>query len=528
MVKYTRNIGIVVALVVLFVISVYGYVVLFKPAVNIDSFKENNRVPSMYPDYSNLIIPSNIAPLNFEIGEDGDEFLVKLSSKKGECIKIYSTDKIIDIPGKEWRNLLKHNAGNKIAYEMYCKSSGNDDWYKFNTFYNSISSDSIDPYLAYRLIAPGYILWGDIGIYQRNLENFTEEAVVENSRTGGNCMNCHSFNQQNADNMMFHIRAGHGGTVIIKDGKIKKVNTKIPQIISAGVYPAWHVNGKLIAFSVNKIGQYFHAIAGKSKEVLDFESDIIVYNIETNTISSTPALMDKDNLETFPCWSPDGKYLYYCSASNPSSLQKEKNSSTNQIRFDSIKYSLKRIYYDVDLDKWGEVETLVLAKETKKSVSFPRVSPDNKFVMFSMSEYGTFSINHKSSDLYIYDLEQYSYKKMTINSDETDSFHSWSSNSRWFVFSSKREDGVFARPYICHFDENGSVSKPFILPQKNPQFYSSFLKSYNIPEFINGRININSRDLYRVINSDSVLNAELDSRINTDAFTGETVKVPIQ
>jgi hypothetical protein len=72
---------------------------------------------------------------------------------------------------------------------------------------------------------------------------------------------------------------------------------------------------------------------------------------------------------------------------------------------------------------------------------------------------------------------------MTLNSDNTDSYHSWSSNSRWLIFSSKRIDGLTARFFISYIDEKGNSAKPFILPQKDPEFYQRFLKSFNLPEF---------------------------------------------
>jgi len=71
------------------------------------------------------------------------------------------------------------------------------------------------------------------------------------------------------------------------------------------------------------------------------------------------------------------------------------------------------------------------------------------------------------------------------NSDDTESFHNWSANSRWLVVSSRRDDGLFTRPYFCHVDADGRVSKAFMLPQRNPrQFYRDRFLSFNVPEFI--------------------------------------------
>jgi hypothetical protein len=83
---------------------------------------------------------------------------------------------------------------------------------------------------------------------------------------------------------------------------------------------------------------------------------------------------------------------------------------------------------------------------------------------------------------------------MNINSDETESYHTWSLNGRWLVFSSKRMDGRSARPHFVHIDSDGKHGKEFVLPQKDPTLYSRMLESFNIPEFVNGRINVNPGD----------------------------------
>ena len=100
-----------------------------------------------------------------------------------------------------------------------------------------------------------------------------------------------------------------------------------------------------------------------------------------------------------------------------------------------------------------------------------------------MHDYGCFPIWHKEADLQSINLSDFRVQPMKVNSDFTESYHSWSANGRWLVFSSKRDDGRSARPYIAYVDENGLAQKPFILPQEDPQFYSRFLKTYNIPEF---------------------------------------------
>ena len=129
-----------------------------------------------------------------------------------------------------------------------------------------------------------------------------------------------------------------------------------------------------------------------------------------------------------------------------------------------------------------------------KSASFPRISPDGKYLVFTLADYGTFPIWHREADLYLLNLQSNIVKKMDINSDETESYHSWSVNGNWLVFSSKRADGRSARPYFAYIDSSGKQGKEFLLPQKDPSIYDRMLESFNIPEFVTGRIKVNPRD----------------------------------
>ena len=83
---------------------------------------------------------------------------------------------------------------------------------------------------------------------------------------------------------------------------------------------------------------------------------------------------------------------------------------------------------------------------------------------------------------------------MELNSNETDSYHSWSSNSKWLVFSSKRMDGRSTRPFIAYINSWDQMGKPFVLPQDDPAYYDNLVLSYNIPEFIKGKIKMKPRD----------------------------------
>jgi hypothetical protein len=430
-----------------------------------------NSTPIIEPDYSDLTIPKNIAPLNFSIEENGTSFYVKILADNGESIEVSDKNGIIQIPEKKWKQLLINNVKQKLTYQVFVKREG--EWKQFEPFSNTISESPVAPYLYYRLLFPGYESWTEISIMQRSLESFEEKVVVENNVVDQNCVNCHSVNQQNPDNFMFHIRGSMGGTYFVTDGDLKKFNLKTKEMDNSATYPRWHPSGYFVAFSSNKVVQQFHSSESKKIEVSDLASSLVLYDLAKNEIMNIPVNPDKHYMDTYPEWSPTGDYLYFCRAAQ---IGKEYD-------YRDTKYNLCRVKFNLSNRTFGEVELVFDASAQGKSVSFPRISPDGKMLVFTLHDYGCFPIWHKEADLYSVKMEDFSVDKLDVNSDFTESYHSWSANGKWLVFSSKRGDGLSARPYISFVDEMGVAQKPFVLPQEDPKFYSRFLKTFNIPEF---------------------------------------------
>lgn len=164
-----------------------------------------------------------------------------------------------------------------------------------------------------------------------------------------------------------------------------------------------------------------------------------------------------------------------------------------------MKYNLVSLAFDPDTRLFGtEVDTLYNAISEGRSAKFPRISPDGKYLMYTLSDYGNFSIWHKDADLKLLDLQTFVVDSLpNANSENVESYHSWSSNSHWFVFSSRRIDGLYTRPYLCYLDEKGKAAKAFLLPQKDPDYYVYSLFSFNIPELIRNEVKIETYDLVR-------------------------------
>lgn len=455
--------------------------------------------PPIYPDYVGVTIPATIAPMNF--GAEEEDAYLDVTVKGSKEGTIHVQGETAQFPMKEWKQLLKTNEGDSLSFTV-CIQRDNG-WTQYRDFSMYISSDTIEYGLAYRLIAPGYVAFGKMGIYQRDLSSFNEYEVMENTLVPLMCVNCHSVNKTNPNRFSLHIRGKHGATLMQRDGKDELLNTKTDSTLAACVYPYWHPSGEYIAYSTNDTKQVFHSSNNKLIEVYDKESNVMVYHPESHTLLRSP-LLETASFETFPAFSPDGKTLYFCSAKAQDMPQD----------YDLVDYDLCSISFNPEDGTFGNrIDTLINASAAGKSISFPRPSYDGRYLMYTLSDYGNFSIWHKEADLWMMDLQNgKQYPLTAINSNDTESFHNWSSNSRWCVFSSRREDGRYTRLYLTHINEQGVASKPFLLPQENPvEYYLELPYSYNVPDFINAPIEVDTQSLSQAILSDERVQIEADA-----------------
>jgi hypothetical protein len=458
--------------------------------VKVNNPQITGELPPVFPDYCGVTVPVNIAPLNFGFADFEGNMHVSIQGNKGEALTATGSQSVRFNPA-QWKNLLRENSGDSLLVTVSARAK-NEQWVQYKPFTIYVSSIPVNEYLAYRLIAPGYEVYSKMGIYQRNLTSFREEAILENTLIPSNCMNCHSFSRNDPEKMSLHIRGPLGGT-IMKDGdSVQIFNTKTDSTLGNCVYPYWHPGGRYITYSVNTTLQVFHAIQNERVEVVDLASDIVVLDTRTNRLLSCDLLKTND-FETFPSFSPDGKTLYFSSSAFKSIPQEYKE----------VRYNLCAIAFDPDSGTFGDkVDTLVNAAAIGKSISYGRPSPDGKYIMFTLSDYGNFSIWHKEANLWLLNLEDGSMKELTnVNSPDVESYHSWSSEGFWFVFSSRRLDGLYTRLFLAGISRDGTVSKPFLLPQKDPfECYDASFFSYNVPEFLTGPVKWDVRRMYRALN----------------------------
>lgn len=446
--------------------------------------------PSIFPDYTDVTIPYNIAPLDFRVnGVDIDNCYASIKGDNGTLLEGFGKQ-FVRFDMKKWHSLLDGNKGKKLTVTVSSLKAGKwTTWAPFSLF---VSADQIDSHLVYRLIEPGYEKWHIVGIYQRDLTSYDEKAIIRNDMVGYNCMNCHSFCMQNPDQMMFHMRATNGGTYIIDHNAIEKLDTKTDSTISNMTYPYWHPSGKYLTTSLNTIKQFFHSVTESKMEVFDTESDVIVYDIQKKQILKNASVITKDKFETFPSFSPDGKWLYYCVT----------DSCTMPDSYASIRYAIVRVPFDAATGTIHQPADTIVSNAVHSS-SFPRISPDGRYLMYTRTAFGQFPIWHKDADLEMVRLSDGQQMDIsTVNSNDTESYHSWSSNSHWVAFSSRRDNGLYTLVYFCHIDKDGRAGKPFMMPQRDPNSNDYKLYSYNIPELVKGKVKVSPYAIEQVAKKD--------------------------
>lgn len=466
-----------------------------------NQYAEEESYPVIHPAYEDSItIPYNIAPLNVAYEMEGQEFITEL--KAGERTLVMR-GKQTDWKIKQWQELLSSAKGSSVELITYAKTD--KGWVKYCPIAWQVAEEPIDPYISYRIIAPSYVTYEDLSIRQRELASFDEQMIYNNmlisTDKDGQCINCHSYKNYKTDNMQFHARQYKGGTLLVTNDGVKKINLKTDSTISAGVYPAWHPTHDFIAYSINETGQSFHTKNNNKIEVQDLRSDLVLYDIKRNEVR----FIEHDTLEweVFPTWSPDGKTLYYCSAHMEIQNHAQREGEIID-RYKDFKYNIYRKTFDPETKSFGPSELVLDARGMNKSATFPRVSPDGRYLLFGLGEYGCFHIWHKDADLHMIDLTTMQFHDISeVNSSDVESYHAWSSNGRWMLYTSRRDDGGYTHLYIAYFDEQGRAHKPFLLPQRSPYFYDDYYKSYNVPEFMIEPVTITPQEFARYLDADA-------------------------
>ena len=461
------------------------------------SFTEVNETPHIFPDYVDVMVPPNIASLNFLV-DDVEDVVAEIKSQASRVTFGGKKNKM-QIDEKEWHELLAEAKGKSLSVRVYTKKDGK--WLAYKPFSIDVAEEDIDPYVSFRVLPPTFVGYDELSIRQRNLTNFEETTIYNNRQIShgleGQCINCHSYQNYGTSNMMFHTRMQNPGTMIVSDGELIFVNLKTDGMISAAAYNSWHPHLPIIAFSTDHTMQSFHTRDITKVEVMESASDLVIYDVKKNRVQVV--LNDSTEWELFPSWSPDGKYLYYCSAHYEYHQGYE---DTDELlkNYKQLQYNLYRLSFDADSMAFGEPELIYDARSKNRSAVQPRVSQDGRYVLFAEGPNGLFHIWHTSAEIEILDLQTGELlDTKAMNSPLPESYPSFSSNDRWIMFESRRDDGNYTRTYFTYFDKQGKVHKPFMMPAEDPEYFRLLLRSWSRPELMKEPVRITPRQFYEKI-----------------------------
>ncbi|MDO4496567.1 MAG: hypothetical protein Q4B58_01850 [Bacteroidales bacterium] len=464
-------------------------------------FETTSIEVNILPDYKEITIPCNIAPLNFCVeGDSIDQCVACVIYPGGKMLA--GGERMVSFDPKEWHHMLMASKNDSIKVQVYTHTA--TGWYEHPIYGMFVSADEIDKYISYRLIPP-YNTYEHISLCQRDLTTAEEFEFYNNQMLddpqGGHCVNCHAFQNFCTEKMQFHVREEFAGTMVKVGNTIQKYDLKVPSTVSGGVYPAWHPSMNLIAYSINKSFLENHTYGSCKSEVQDSQSGLMLFDVEHERVIP---ICDEPNLfETFPTWSPDGEWLYYNCATfefhdadpfDPEQRIRRQMEVTS--RYKEIKYNVYRRKFDSKTLSFGEPELVLDAEAEDMSATLPRISVDGRYLLTCVGNYGCFHIYHPEADLWVTNLallsdsieqrtiaSENSYSLREANSLWAESYHNWSSNGRWIVFQSRRRDNNYTRLYFSYFDRNGKAHKAFELPHLNPELECLRMVSYNIPEF---------------------------------------------
>jgi tetratricopeptide (TPR) repeat protein len=186
---------------------------------------------------------------------------------------------------------------------------------------------------------------------------------------------------------------------------------------------------------------------------------------------------DPEYVQANGVWSPDGKYIVFirAKAQNPYPPGRPIAARSNDPNEIQIQYDLYRVPFNEG--RGGKAEPIAGASANGVSNSFPKVSPDGKWIVFVEAHNGL--LMRPDGQLFIVPAEGGKARRMRANMYPMNSWHSWSPNGRWLVFSSKSR-GPYTRMFLTHVDESGDDSPPIFID--NP---TAANRAVNLPEFVN-------------------------------------------
>lgn len=495
------------------------------------------------PAYADsIVLPPNIAPLGFTAADpDWRIASVRFSAFARPVADMPATDTVLPVGQivfepwpeefgaehlRQWHKLLGAVPGGFIRVDITAyPESRPDSLQAFPPLCWFIADEPIDPYIIYRTSIFEDASYHHLVIEQKNLETFATQPLLDNFLMNNNCMNCHACEGNNINNFIVHLRGTLTGTLLAREGELTKLRIPKSHPGLRLVYPSWYKGGDFIAFSTNQVySQHFSTPRRKGLVTVDTLGDIVVLDTKTLELFSCDELTTDEYDDVFPCFSADGRSLFFCRApargteAERQALEKVRKQARHtpadslffrdgeQLEYwmdvlneqienaNALRADLMQIDFDPDTRRFSNLRTVARFSDMNLSVTMPFASPDGEYLVVSTLPTTTFSVQ-VMGDLYKIYLHDSTPSGMvpagvecgyriepihSLNTDGSETFHTFSSNNRWMVFASNRETFGIPELYISYVSE-GRFAPPFILPQRETDFYARNLRAFLFP-----------------------------------------------
>jgi len=464
--------------------------------------KDYGGLTILYP-LDETLFPPEIAPPTFRWRDsrvDSDEWLITFKFQDGDGPVNARIGETQWTPsGDQWKAIKRRSREKKATVTILAVNHAERETILSGASISiSTSSDEVGAPLFYREVIlpfikavrdPSRLRWrfGEISSAQQ------PPIVMEKLPV---CGNCHSFSADGSTLGMDVDYANSKGSYVIQatteEMYLKKDNIitwddykKEEDEFTFGLLSQISPDGKYVISTVKDRSVFIpRPDLAFSQLFFPIKGILVVYNRQTRTFKALPGADDKQLVQSNPVWSPDGKHIVFArnKVYHIKHVRDRKAVLLNAEESREFVKEGKTFLFDLyqipfNNGKGGKAVPLEGASHNGVSNYFPKYSPDGKWIVFCRAK--SFMLLQPDSELYIIPAAGGEARRLRCNTSRMNSWHSWSPNSRWLVFSSK-PDSPYTQLFLTHINKEGRSSPPVVL-----SWFTAPDRAANIPEFVN-------------------------------------------